>query len=90
MAKSVSRGFIKYKSYLFVDKDPIMDAWATARSDAKMTYKEVQENGGPTVSTLRSWEHGNTRRPQFATIAAAVKTVGKTVIDLSGGKPRIR
>ncbi len=84
------RGFIKYKSYLFTEKDPIIDAWRTARSDSKLTYREVQDGGGPTVSTLRGWEQGKVRRPQFATVAAAVKTVGKTVIDLSGGKPRIR
>lgn len=90
MAKGIKRGFIRYKSYLFTDKDPVIDAFRTARSDSKMTYKQIRDEGGPTVSTLRGWEHGKVRRPQFATVAAAVRTVGKSVIDLSSGKPRIR
>ena len=89
MAKG-KRGFIQYKCYLFRDQDPIVSAFRTARSDSKMSFKQIHEEGGPTVSTLRAWEMGKTMRPQFATIAAGTRAMGKHIIDLSSGKPRIR
>ena len=89
MAKG-KRGFISYKCYLFRDQDPIVGACRTARSDSRMTFQQIRDEGGPTVSTLRAWEMGKTMRPQFATIAAGTRAMGKNIIDLSGGKPRIR
>ena len=90
MAKSKKRGFIQYKSYLFVDKDPVIDAFRTARSDTKSSFQDIRDAGGPTVGTMRNWESGGVKRPQFATVAAATKAMGKSIIDLSAGKPRIR
>lgn len=84
------RGFIKYRAYLFVDKDPIIDAFRTARQTSKMSYQQIRDEGGPSVAAQRGWELGRTRRPQFTTIAAGTKAMGKTIIDLSSGKPRIR
>lgn len=76
MAKT-KRGFIRYKSYLFTTRDPILDVIMAARSNAKMKYKAIHEAGGPTPATLRNWESGKTKRPQFCTIAAASRTMGK-------------
>jgi hypothetical protein len=71
------RGFIRYKSYLFSERDPILEVVTAARSLQRMKYKTIHDNGGPTPATLRNWESGKTRRPQFCTIAAASRTLGK-------------
>jgi len=76
-----------YKSYVFKDRDPVIDAFAALRADAKMTYTQVRNQGGPTTTTLSNWERGKTKRPQHATIAAAASAVGATGIMFNGGKP---
>lgn len=82
MAKK--RGFIKYKSYLFIDKDPIIDAMRGHVSESKMSYGQIHEAGGPSPTTLRNWFHGETRRPQFATVAATSRTLGAKGIMFNG------
>lgn len=67
----------KYKSYLFVDKDPIIDTLRGPVSESKLSYKAIHEAGGPTTSTLSGWFNGDTKRPQFATVAATARTIGK-------------
>lgn len=82
------RGFIKYKSYLFSERDPILEVVTAARSQQRMKFKTIQENGGPTPATLRNWESGRTRRPQFCTIAAASRVLGKRgIMFTSKGTP---
>lgn len=83
------RGFVTYKSYMFREKDPIIDACRTAHGDAKMSYEDIHKEGGPATSTIYNWFHGKTRRPQFATIAAFALTVGKKGIMFRGGKPHL-
>lgn len=79
-----------WKSYLFREKDPIMDAVATARSDANMSYVEIEKAGGPKAATLRNWEHGTVQRPQFGSISAAIISVGGNgVVYGKDGRPRI-
>lgn len=82
------RGFIKYRSYLFVDKDPIIDQIRTARSDTRKTFRQVHEKSGVSVATIRNWEHGKTRRPQFATVMAVINALGKSLVT-KNGKPFI-
>ena len=78
-----SRGALRiYKSYNFVDKDPILDWTRTVVEDAKMSPRQIQEAGGPTASTIYNWFYGKTRRPQFCTVAAAALACGVNVIDL--------
>lgn len=89
MAKG-KRGFITYRCYLFKDHDPIIDSFRTACSDSKMSFQQIRDEGGPAVATMRNWANGKTMRPQFATIAAGTRAMGKHIIDLSSGKPRIR
>lgn len=91
MAKSAKkRGFATYRSYLWRDKDPIIDVLRTAVSDSRLTYGQIHDEGGPTAATLRSWFSGKTRRPQFTTVAATVRTVGKKGITFNGtGTPKL-
>ena len=84
-----SRGFIRYKSYLFVSKDPIIDAMRGPVSESKMSYSQIQQEGGPSAATLRNWFHGNTRRPQFATVAATTRTLGKSGIRFGSTGPKL-
>jgi len=86
--KSKKRGFITYKSYLFRDRDPILEAVLVAQSGSRMTFKQIWEKGGPTVPTLRRWNSGLTRRPQFCTVAAATRSLGKRGIAFNrNGEP---
>lgn len=82
------RGFIRYKSYLFVNKDPIIDQIRTTRSDLQMSYREVHEKSGVSVAAIRNWEHGKVRRPQFATVMAVVNAMGRDIVTKKG-KPFI-
>lgn len=78
-----------YKSYLFKDKDPIIDAFRTARQKSGKSFKEVHEDSNVTVSTLRGWELGTTRSPKFMTMSAAILAVGGKGITYVNGKPKI-
>ncbi len=84
--KSKARGFVTYKSYMFREKDPIIDALRTAVSDSTLTNRGVQEQSGVSATTIHNWFHGKTRRPQFATVAAVARACGKTTIKVTAGK----
>ena len=77
MAIKKKRGFIRYKSYMFVEKDPVIDALRTAISDQHFKYSEVALTSGVAVATIKNWMSGETRRPQFATTAAVARSLGK-------------
>jgi hypothetical protein len=77
-----ARGIITYKSYMFREKDPIIDALRTAVSEAQVsgthkTYTILSNASGVSTTTLHGWFHGKTRRPQFATTAAVGRALGK-------------
>ncbi len=71
-----------YRSYVFKDKDPVIDQLRTMVQDtygAKITHKTLQriaDNGGPTVGSMRGWFFGETRRPQNPTVEAAGRAMG--------------
>ena len=79
----MAKGFT-YKSYSFVDKDPIIDEVRTVFQDAGVTKQWVEENSGVTAQTLHHWFDGKTRRPQAATVNAVLRALGKKlgVVDL--------
>src|SRR5262245_13688272 len=76
-----------YKSYVFKERDPILDAMAALRADAKISYQKIHEQGGPVATTMSAWETGKTKRPQHATIAAAASAMGATGVMFGGGNP---
>lgn len=87
----MARGYLKYKAYPFVDKDPVIDLLRTIKRDAEMSDRQITEAGGPTTSTLRNWFKGNTRRPQFATVAAAGVAMGLSSVPLtSEGRAKLK
>lgn len=89
--KHNGNGFIKYRSYLFVDQDPIIDALRGPVSSSKLSYGKIAQEGGPSPTTLYNWFNGTTKRPQFATVAATVRTLGKSGIKFAhnSGNPHL-
>jgi DNA-binding phage protein len=79
----VSKGFT-YKSYSFVDKDPIIDEVRTVFRAAGVTKQWVADESGVTAQTLHNWFEGATRRPQAATVNAVLRALGKRlgIVDL--------
>jgi hypothetical protein len=65
-----------YKSYSFIDKDPIIDEIRTKIQDSGATYKWISEGSGVNVATISNWLDGKTRKPQAATINAVLRSIG--------------
>jgi hypothetical protein len=65
-----------YKSYNFVDKDPIIDEVRTVFQESGVNYAWLQEQSGVTIATLHNWFDGETKRPQAATINAVLRALG--------------
>jgi transcriptional regulator with XRE-family HTH domain len=65
-----------YKSYNFIDKDPMIDQVRTIVQDSHMTYKAISEASGVSTQTLRKWLDGETKKPQAATFNAVLRTCG--------------
>lgn len=72
----VGNSIFGYKSYNFVDKDPIIDQVRTAITQAKVSHAYISEKSGVTTTTLRNWFTGHTKRPQAATIRAVLRSIG--------------
>lgn len=87
----MARGFLKYKAYPFVEKDPVIDVVRTIKRDKGMTNQQIRDAGGPAVGTMNGWFNKNTRRPQFATIAAACVAMGVNSLPLtSEGRQKLK
>jgi len=77
-----------YASYMFRDKDPIIDRIRTLISDAKISHAYIELHSGVTARTLYAWFHGETKRPQHATVAAVVAVLGYHVALVKSGDTR--
>ena len=65
-----------YKSYVFIDKDPMIDQVRTVVTDSHMTYKSIAEASGVGRETIRKWLDGATKKPQAATFNAVLRACG--------------
>jgi hypothetical protein len=63
------RGFL-YRSYNFTTKDPVIDRVRTIVKDEGLSYSEIHIISGVAAATMHNWFEGETRRPQYATVAA--------------------
>lgn len=86
-----------YRTYSFKDKDPIIDKLRTVLQDERLFEKLglVHELSGVSTSTFQNWFHGETKKPQSATIDAMLTSLGyereiKKVDDLDFEKERIK
>jgi transcriptional regulator with XRE-family HTH domain len=66
-----------YATYLFRDKDPVIDELRTMKQDAGVSDKEISETSGVSTTTLYNWFQGKTRRPQSSTTEAVGRALGK-------------
>ena len=83
-------GILKiYKSYSFIDKDPIIDKLRTIKEKGGHTNKFIHAESGVAVGTLAKWWGGNTKRPQFATTMAVARAMGYSLV-LAPSKGTIR
>jgi DNA-binding phage protein len=82
LARNHKRTLHVYKSYNFIDKDPVIDYIRTKVFADSGTINEVSESSGVTKTTLYNWFNGKTKRPQFATVAAVLIACGETQLDL--------
>lgn len=65
---------ITYKSYNFVDKDPVIyEIWELVKG---VSFGYIEEESGVSVSCLMSWFYGPTKKPQNATVRAVLRAVG--------------
>src|ERR1700759_1221808 len=75
----MARGFLRlYRTYNYVDKNPVIDKVRTLVQDEGLIKKLaiVHEISGVSTSTLDNWFNGTTRSPQHATIAAVITSLG--------------
>jgi DNA-binding phage protein len=75
-SKSKQRSIITYKSYLFKDKDPVIDELRTMVQESGDSYTDLHDSSGVSTNTLYNWFKGETRRPQFATVMAVTRALG--------------
>ena len=67
-----------YQTYLFRDKDPVIDALRAAKAKAGLKDSKIAADSGVAAGTLFG---GTTRRPQFATVVAAARGIGPEGVD---------
>lgn len=67
-----------YRTYNYIDKDPIIDKVRTIVQDEGLMKKLgiVHEISGVATTTLDNWFNGQTRKPQHVTIAAVITSLG--------------
>lgn len=77
-----------YKSYSFRTKDPVIDELRTLVRDSKKSYTMISNTSNVSASTLHNWFHGETRRPQSASIEAVGRALGwkRTWVKMRGRK----
>ncbi len=67
-----------YRTYNFVNKDPVIDEVRTVLKDEGLIKRLgiVHELSGVSVSTLKNWFDGDTKKPQNPTIEAVLTSLG--------------
>jgi|SRR6516164_9281521 transcriptional regulator with XRE-family HTH domain len=76
-SRKSGNGGMFYRSYTFVDKDPIIDNELRRIKDKEgLTYAQIAWLSGVSATTLYNWFEGPTRRPQNASIEAFARSLG--------------
>jgi hypothetical protein len=73
-------GLKSYRSYVFKDKDPVIDILRTAVQDSGKSYTDINADSGVAASTMANWFGGAVKRPQFATVNAVARALGKEFV----------
>ena len=69
------RGYLPYRTYMFKEKDPMIDKIRTVVEASGESYLDIHESSGVSTTTLYNWFHGETRRPQFASLNAVARAL---------------
>jgi hypothetical protein len=75
-----------YPSYLFIDHDPVLDQVDTIIGDSGMKLSAVAAVSHVSPTTLQNWSKRKTKRPQFASVAAVVRSIGGEILIQYKGK----
>lgn len=83
--------FAGYKSYNFLDKDPIIDILRTLiqieASQRGLSFgamlKVIQNDSGLRVATMHNWFSGPTVSPRFCSAAAVARALGQLDLPLT-------
>lgn len=70
------KGYRTYKTYVFKDKDPVIEEVRKVVEKSKKSYSEISALSGVSDTTLHNWFYGATLRPQNATIEAVLRALG--------------
>ena len=65
-----------YRSYRFIDKDPVIDAVKTVVQAEHLKNSAVHAISGVATATLDNWFDGPTRQPQNSTVTAVTAALG--------------
>jgi hypothetical protein len=67
-----------YRTYRFIDKDPVIDEVRTIVQDEGLmkSLKIVSQLSGLSMTTLNKWFGGETRKPQNASVMAVITALG--------------
>lgn len=66
-------------NYRWVDKDPVIDRLRTLVQDEGLSYGKLSAISRVSATTYSNWFDGDTKRPQYATIAATVMSLGHEI-----------
>ena len=78
---------VRYLSYGFIDKDPIIDLVRSIVDESGASYQWIELHSGVTKVTLYNWFSGSTKRPQVATVNAVLRALGYTLHAAPFGMP---
>lgn len=65
-----------YKSYVFVDKDPLIDYIRTIINESGETLTKISNDSGVNVHTISKWLYGETKQPRAASVNAVLRVLG--------------
>lgn len=65
-----------YKSYNFIDKDPMIDIIRTVIFESKWSITFISNESGVSKNTINNWLYGETKRPTAAAMNAVLRVLG--------------
>lgn len=68
--------FLRTYRFRAQEKDPIIDRVRTCMEDTGTKLGDLAKQSGLSRTTIFNWMDGPTRRPQYATVCAAIRAMG--------------
>jgi hypothetical protein len=68
--------FLRTYKFSAEEKDPIIDRIRTLMEDEGVNANQVHVASGVAATTIYNWLDGPTRRPQYATTVAVIRSMG--------------